>query len=143
MSDRSDELQKRRAERREAAQAAHDAQKDVDLEHVDALEEVLGAAQVKVIETDPLPGVAALVAIRCPSPSEIKRYRDRIRDGKNQGKDTQIAALQELGKACWAYPEIGSELGKATLEKFPGLDTQAGGVAVGLSIGREERLGKD
>ena len=74
----------RRAARKAAAAAAAEAQREIDLEAIDALETTIGDSNVATIEIAHVPGLPVLLAVRCPRPVEIKRYRDEIkprRDG--------------------------------------------------------------
>lgn len=115
------EIEKRRAERRQKHDEARDAQIVKDLEAIDALEEASGEPLHTATANGFHPGVAVKAAFCAPSPVQYKRYCDMV--GKAQQKNDPIErrkAQEMLASVCMVYPPEGDER-KAMLEAFPGV----------------------
>jgi hypothetical protein len=135
----------KRAARKAKAQEAADAQKAIDTEAIDAIEASLGDSAIKAIDIPFRAGLVSKVAVRCPSKPEINRYRDRVkpqRDRRNvEVPGDAAAAHEEIGAVCVVYPD--KEQFAKVCEVLPGLLGQCGMHAVALSVGEEEKAGKD
>lgn len=130
-------VEERRAARKQALAEERERQRETDLEAVDALEVELGDANVAIVEVPYVSGLVSLAAVRAPSAAEIKRYRNRV---KGQNADP-VAAAEELGMVCLAYPPTGEARAKL-LESRVGLLVQLGVVAIHLATGKETEEGK-
>ena len=76
-----------------------------DLEAIEALEtklahRIIPSNQVKQFT----PGYPVIVGVRPPSSGEYKRLMSKIGRAK-ENSDARTAALIELARACWMYPE--------------------------------------
>lgn len=116
----SEEIERRRNERRAAYDKARDEQTAKDLEAIDALESESGEPLHTMTSNSFKPGVSVKVAFRAPSGAEYKRYCDMV--GKAQQKNDAIErrkAQETLASSCLLYPV--DDARKAMLEAFPGL----------------------
>jgi hypothetical protein len=139
MSDVS-EIQARRDARKAAAKEEHEAQLALDLEAVDALEAERGDTNVAVVSIPHTSGLPTLFAVRTPSPAETKRYRARVKPGKEGEPGDYEGAAAEIGAVCLAYPE--REVYEQMVAARPGITTQAGLAALKLASGHAESEGK-
>jgi hypothetical protein len=131
----------RRAARKAKNKEAADAQKVIDLDAISELEESLGDASTKAIHVDHKPGLVTIALVRCPNKAEIKRYRDMTKTDKKGRPGDGAAAHELIGESCCVYPP--AEEFEKLCEAFPGLLGQCGMQAVALSVGEEEKAGKD
>ena len=127
------EIEARRAARKAALAEQESAQRAVDLEALDAAEVEYGDSNVCHMDVPYTPGMPTLVIARCPKPSEVKRYQDRVKPKAN-GKaspDAPMDAARELTAVVLVYPskEVFTEL----CEQRPSLDLQLGVEALGLA----------
>lgn len=130
-------IEARRAARKAELAKQRQVQLAIDLEAIDAIEVELGDSAVAILDVPYSPGLPAVLAVRCPRSSELKRYQHRLR-----GKDPDTAAAaEEIGAVCIVYPPAG-ELRTALLESRPGLTVQAGTSALGLATGKARDEGK-
>ena len=132
-----EDIQAKRAARKAKAEAERKAQYELDLEELDMLEEKHGDSNVGYVEVAYSPGLPTLAVVRTPAPSELKRYRDRVREKSKSadlGPDTGKAA-EELAAVCLVYPE--ADVFAGMLAARPGLGAQLGLVAIGLAVGDE------
>lgn len=141
MSTKLAEIEAKRAAYQAQCKRDADEQKATDLEAVFALECERGDSNVTVLEVPYTEGLPVLVAARCPSGPEMKRYRDRCKS-KNADRllgDT-VAAAEELAAVCRIYPDV------ETYEKIkaarPGVHAQLGTAAVTLASGKADSEGK-
>jgi hypothetical protein len=139
-----DVVQARRRARKDAARKADDDAFAADLEAIDALEESLGDANVDAVRVAYTPGLPAAAAVRCPTPVQFKRYRDRItprKDARNRDVEPDpYAAAEELAAVCLVYPD--KDVYKQMCAARPGLASQLGAAAVRLAVGAEADEGK-
>jgi hypothetical protein len=134
-----EDLERERAERKEALAEARKGQRLEDLTRVNELEIEHGDENVAVIDIDRYsPGIVTLGVVRCLRKAELKRYRDRIR-GDNVD---HAAAAEEAAGCALLYPPKDSELWRLTLELVPGVATRFGVAAVHLAAGIERAEGK-
>lgn len=134
---------------REAADAEREAeiaearaeQKLLDLDAIDALKASLGDSNVAIVDVPFTPGLPVLVAARCPSPAEVKRFQDKLvkRNAEDDMPDP-IAAAREVGAACRKYPD--DETWAKVLAARPGVLVQLGNEALKLAAGRTRAVGK-
>jgi hypothetical protein len=133
----------KRAERKELAQVAYDAQRAIDLEAVIALEDEHGPSRVKVINVGHTVGLPTLVVVKCAKPSYLKRYRQSIKTTKGGAAD--MAAINDAAEALAdqhiAYPD--AETYAKLREERPGIHAQAGLEAIHLAEGVAADEGKD
>ncbi len=134
----------KRAARKAALNPEYDAQRVTDIEAVDLLEQEHGDSNVKLINVPFSPGMPTCVACRVPNPNQMKRYRSRVKPGKdsrNRDKDIDYeGAAAELGESCRVYPD--KETFDRLCEARPGLLVQVGLRALELGTGEEEAEGK-
>jgi len=112
----------------------------VDLDAIDALKSELGHSNVAVVELPFTPGLPVLIAARCPTPAESKRFQDRLKEGAEGEKPDPIAAAREVGASCRKYPD--DETWARVLAARPGVLVQLGGEALKLVIGKTRAAGK-
>ena len=130
-------IEARRAARKAELAKQRQVQLAIDLEAIDAIEVELGDSAVAILDVPYSPGLPAVLAVRCPRSSELKRYQHRLK-----GKDPDTAAAaEEIGAVCIVYPPAG-ELRTALLDARPGLTVQAGTSALGLATGKARDEGK-
>jgi hypothetical protein len=129
-------IEEKRAARKAARQAELELQKAIDLEAIDALEVEHGDDNIAVLEVPFTPGSPIMVAARCPSSAEFKRYRARLKE-KNPDP---IKAAEELGTSCRVYPDATAF--ETLLAARAGILTQLGVAAVQLATGRAVEEGK-
>jgi len=132
----------KRAARKAALQAKRDEQRVIDLAAIDDLETEHGDNAVKVINVPYRDGMPTCVVARCAKPSELKRYRDRVKPKKSdQGHPPDyVSAGEEVADLCVVYPP--AETYARMRESYPGVHLQAGLAAVELAGGREADEGK-
>ena len=139
------EIEAKRAEKRKASEAAHDAQAAIDLVAIDALEDEHGFENVAVMALPFLEkGLPVRVAVKAPTQPLMKRYRDRLKPGRdrrnNEVPGDAALAHEELGGACLIYPS--PEVFAKLSEKRPALQGQLGVQAALLAAAKEESEGK-
>lgn len=134
------DLEASREKRKAALAEARAAQKLEDLKAIDALELELGDSNVCIVELPYTPGLPVLIAARCPSSTEVKRFQDRLRKGKDGDDPDPLAATREVGAACRKYPD--AETWAKVLEARPGALLQLGNEAMKLAAGRIRDAGK-
>lgn len=132
------ELERVRAERAKAADAAADAQRVTDLTAVLDLEEQHGASGVKVIRLPVSVGLPTLIVVRRASPGEAKRYRaQRMLDKKNRIDPGAInEAAEMVADNAVIYPDAETYL--RVRETFGGVHAQAGLEAIKLAEGKAD-----
>lgn len=134
-------VEKARAEKRGAFEAARDEQKAADLEAIMALEDELGASNVATVEVGFTPGLPVLLAVRCPVPVEVRRYQDRLKPKREGAKIDPTEPTIEIGHVCLVYPEAG-ELRDRSLAARPGAIVQLGTEALKMALGTAASEGK-
>ena len=132
-----EEIEARRAERREKNAQLCEAQRAIDLEAIDALEVQYGDSNIRVVEVPFTPGLPVLTAVRCPRPIEVKRYRATVAPDH---RANAAKAAEDLGAICLVYP-IG-DLKDQLIEARPGLLVGLGIESLGMSTGRAQDEGK-
>lgn len=137
-----EEIENRRAARKEQLQARYDAQYVIDLEVLDGLEVEHGDLNISRVNLELkryVPELPTMVICRTPSAIEMKRYTDRLKERKGQAADAQSAAC-ELGATCRLYPagEVYEQLEAAR----PGIRVQVGVEAANLAVGSTEAEAK-
>jgi hypothetical protein len=117
-----EEIEKRRAERRDGHEKARKEQEAIDLEAIDALEEARGEPLHTMTANRFTAGVPVIAAFRAPSLDEYKRFTDMA--GRAQDKKDSAArktALEMLAAACWEYPAKDADARTAMLAAVPGV----------------------
>lgn len=112
----------------------------VDLEAIEALKTELGHSNVATEEIPFTPGLPVLVAVRCPTPLEIKRFQGRMKKGPDGEDPDSIAAGQEMGAACRKYPD--DETWAKVLKARPGVVVALGVAALRLAGAVRKNAGK-
>lgn len=140
MSDRLADIEAKRAARRAEIEAARDEQKAADLEAIFEIEAEHGDTNVSHIQVAHVPGLPVLIAVRCPTPAELKRYRARCKPTSDGKMPDTVAAAEELAAACRVYPsaELYARIGEAR----PGAHVLAGFEALKLAGARAADEGK-
>jgi len=133
-------MEARRAARKAAAQAARDAQRAIDLAAINDLEIEHGDSNVATLEIPHTDGLPTMLAVKCPPPAYVKRYRDECRARKDGTPGDAIAAAEKLADAMLIYPD--AETYARVLEARAGVRVQLGVLAIGLAAGRAESEGK-
>jgi hypothetical protein len=117
-----EEIEKRRAERRQSHDTARAAQELADLEAIDALEAASGEPLHTMTANGFKAGVAVKAAFRAPSAIEYKRYCDMVGRAQQKGDaGARFKAQELLGEVCWVYPAPDSDGRKAMSDAFPGV----------------------
>jgi hypothetical protein len=127
---RIQEIEERRAKRKESIAKAREEQYAVDLEAVDKLEEELGADRLGVLHTPSfVAGLPTLVVVKTPSSSFFNRFRSMVR--KAGQKTVEIGTAKDLlADVCVAYPP--DEVYKRMKEEWPSIHDSVGIEAVRL-----------
>lgn len=136
-----DEIEKRRAARKEALAQLRDEQAATDLEALDALEEQHGEHAVVVTKLGRYkPGLPTLVVTRICRPEENKRWKSRLGIKGQDVKGDVLAAGEELARSCLLYPErpVFDEM----CSEFTGLITEVGGRTRAASDAKATEEGK-
>jgi hypothetical protein len=140
MSDRLAAIEKKRAEKAAKAAEARDEQKATDLEQITAYQDSNPRVVTALLETPHFEGLPVVVAVRCPSKIELKRYRDTVRNSP-EGKPVQnLEAAEALAGLTVVYPE--DETFEKMNELLPGLKGQAGMLSAKLAIAAQTAEGK-
>ncbi len=141
MSAKRDEIEARRAARQAQADTAREAQRDLDLEALDAAEVEHGHNGVVYVEVTHEPGLPTMIIGRLPEHNEMKRYRSKVRLAKADGKLPDFsAAYDEIAASCRVYPpqnEAGNALYERLIDRRSGAHTMLGRLCVDLAGGRE------
>jgi len=137
VEDRLAALDAKRTARRAVNGAAAKTQRLEDLEAIDAIEEALFDSNVAQIEVPYTPGLPVLVAVRCPKPVEMARYRSDVR-GHNGDNGDPVKAAERIGQICLVYPPKDDPRGEQLFAARSGLLVQVGTAALRLSSGRAE-----
>lgn len=117
-----EEIEKKRADRREKASEARAKQELVDMTAIDALEEARGESLHIMTANRYASGAPVKFAFRAPSALEYKRYKDQVNLAlQRSDAKARVAAQELLAGAVLEYPAQGSDLLKTTLDAFPGL----------------------
>lgn len=136
-----EELEKRAADRRDAAAKARQEQISKDMEAIDALE-ASGPLLIKVTARGHEPGVAVQCAFRMPTTLEYRRYSDTSTSAYQGKNSPNMRKAQELlADACFMYPAEGPERA-AMIDAFPGLRASAALALVTAVEGQAEDEGK-
>lgn len=115
-------------------------QKLLDLDAIEALELERGDSNVAVEEVLYTPGLPVLCAARCPTETEIKRYQQSLRKGRDGEEPDPIKAGQEVGAACRIYPD--DETWSKLLKARPGVLMALGLAALRLAGAVRREAGK-
>jgi hypothetical protein len=137
MTDTLQQIQERRAARKAALAELELEQRAIDLAAIDALEQEHGDGNIAIREVTYSEGLPVLAAVRCPTGVEMKRYKDRLREG---AKPDGIRAAEEVASSCIVYP-TGDDRAKL-LAARPALLTELGNAATSLASGRAVEEGK-
>jgi len=105
-----EEIEVRRAARKEGIAKARAEQYEKDLLEVDKLEVEYGDDRVGVLETSSfVAGLPTVVVVKTPAEEYFKRYRQKVRRARKQNGnlDTEAmgAAADELAECCVVYPD--------------------------------------
>jgi hypothetical protein len=136
-----EEIEAARAARRKLVAEATAVQLVVDLEAIDSAEEKYGPENVTTLRVPYVEGLPVVLAARTPTPAEVKRYRDRVRERPGKAPPDHVAANEELGTTCVVYPS--REVLARIAEARPTVVGQLGVMAIELGMGEAERRGKD
>ncbi len=140
---RLDAIEAKREARRAGSKTKSDEQKATDLEAIDVLEEEYGDSCIAILEVpyNPVSPMPVLCAVRCPKPSEMKRYRDQIKLNKKGHMGGTVVAASAIATVCRVYPD--KETYDKLCEDRPGIHVQMGTAALNLSAGTAEAEGKE
>jgi hypothetical protein len=130
-----------RAARKALLKEQYEAQREKDIEQLDALETEHGDSNVAYEDFAFIPGLPTLAVVRCPSEPELKRFRYKVKPVKGEVDAMQaIDASEELATCCIIYPD------KDTYARMkaakPGIHVRLGTAALGLVQGSIAEKGK-
>ena len=143
LNERRAALEQRRAARNTEHELGRQMQELEDLESIFELETEHGVSRIAKVRIPYTPGSPCVLAVRCPSPGEMKRYRDMsiaTRKGQVDPK-ASAAAAESLATACLVYPS--EEVYGKIREDRPGVHVMMGVAAAQLALGEIEEEGKD
>lgn len=140
MSSRLDAIEAKRNARKAETDAAADDQRATDLEAIDALETEHGDSNVAVLRVPFTAGLPTLVAVRCPAPVELKRFRALVKPPKDGKPVDYVPPTEQLASTCLVYPD--KETFAKLCEARPGLHMQLGTSALKLGTAEEDAQGK-
>lgn len=126
-TDKLKEIEERRAARAARTDAAQAEQDVIDLEALDAAEELYGHRRVATVTIPFKEGLPRTLVVRTPAPREHKRFND-LRE-KQERK-----AVEFLTDDCVVYPA--GDARNAVWEANPGARENCAVVAVKLAQGR-------
>ncbi len=131
-----EQIEAERKARKEALQAQADAQREVDLEALNAAEIERGDTSVCYIDVPYTPGLPTMAVARMPNPAELKRYRAGLKvvPGEKLDIGSGNDAAATLGGAVCIYPD--QDLFAKMCEARPDLKSQLGSRAVKLAQGK-------
>lgn len=136
-----EEIEQRRAARQVEVDKAREAQRDLDLEALDASEVAHGHNGVVYVEIAHEPGLPTMIIGRLPEHNEMKRYRSQTRLVKADGKVPDFsAAYDAVASSCRVYPPqdaAGNALYERVVDKRSGAHTMLGRLCVELAGGKE------
>jgi hypothetical protein len=133
--------EERRAARKAETRAAYEAARAADIDAITDLEIEHGDSNVGVINLPFLAGLPTCVAVRCPKPAELKRFRVRVTPKHEKDRPDAAEAAAELAATCRIYP-ADKDVYERLCAARPGLASQLGGKAVELATGNAEAEGK-
>lgn len=125
-----EEIEERRAKRKEGIAKARAEQYAKDLEHVDRLEAELGDDRVRILSTTSfVAGLPTLVVVKTPSVAHFSRFRQMVRNAGQ--KNAKIGEAKDLlASTCVAYPD--EETYKRMCEEWPSIHDNVGIEAISL-----------
>jgi hypothetical protein len=132
-------LAARKAEVAELEEANDEAKAEQELEDLEAIEKLRvehGRSNVAVVEVPFTPGLPVLIATRCATPVEVKKFQDRLREDKPD----HAAAAREVGAVCRVYPD--ADTWANLIAARPIVAVQAGTAALTLASGKIREAGK-
>jgi len=125
-----EEIEERRAKRKEAIEKARGAQYEKDLEEVDKLEIEHGDDRVGVLKMPSfVTGLPTLVVVKTPAAAQFNRFRTRVRKAA-QNTEAIGAAKDELAQSCLAYPDAATY--ERMREAWPSIHDNVGLEAIRL-----------
>lgn len=130
-----------RAIKRERLAEAAAEQRLADLEALETCEAEHGDSRVARIDVPHTPGLPTMIAVRCATEAELKRFRFRCKPGKDGEAADTAAAAEEIADNCLVYPKDASLYARLRAER-PGIHAQAGAAAVSLAVGKQVDEGK-
>jgi hypothetical protein len=132
-----EEIEERRAKRKEAIAKAREEQYAKDLEHIDRLEQEFGDDRVTVLSMPSfIAGLPTVVVVKTPLSSIFNRFRSQVRAAGQ--KTIAIGAAKDLlASCCVAYPD--EETYKRMCEEWPSIHDNVGIEAIRMG----EAQGKD
>jgi hypothetical protein len=125
-----EEIEERRAKRKEATAKARAEQYEKDLEEVDKIEAQLGDDHVKILHTPSfVAGLPTLVVVKMPTSSLFNRFRQQVRKA---GQKTEAIgnAKDMLAAECVVYPA--KDVYERMREEWPSIHDSVGIEAIQL-----------
>lgn len=135
------QIEAKRAARKAQIDDARNEQRATDLEAIDAIEAERGDSNVVMLEVPYSPGMVTLVAARCPSEAEVKRYRAMVKPDRQGRAGDAVAAAELLASVTRVYPD--EDAYAVVRAARPAIHAQLGAMALTLAIGKAEEEGKD
>jgi hypothetical protein len=114
-----------------------------DLEAIFELEEEFGVRGVEKVKTEYTKGLPMYLAVRCPTPAEIKRFRDRTKPDARGNVPNVAKHVDELAVSCMLYPKPDSEEFAEICRVRPAVLSICGRAAAELAAGEIANEGKD
>lgn len=135
-----EELQAKRAARKAEAAKARDAQYEIDLAALDALECEHGDDRVRALELPAhITGLPVMVVVACPSKDYYKKFQDMVRRAKGDLTKTAPAS-EQLADVCIVYPA--KDVYTQLRAEFPGIHDQVANAAADLARAKDDAEGK-
>lgn len=126
-----EEIEARRAQKRDETEAKRLAQHTIDMAAYADLEDQFGASYVARLAVPYAPGMVTFAVCKAPSDAHVKRYKERCKP--RAGKDVDFyAAADEIAASCRIYPVAPDEY-KALCDARPGIHTRLGLEALKLA----------
>jgi hypothetical protein len=138
-----EEIEVRRAARKEGIAKARREQYEKDIVEVDKLEVEFGDDRVSVLETSSfVQGLPTVVVVKTPAEDYFKRYRHKARKARKQNGTVDTLAMgdaaDELAECCIVYPADKETYARMKTE-WPSIHDNA--IAEAVRLG--EAKGKD
>lgn len=136
---RIEEIEARRAARREAEEKAKAAQYESDLEELEKAEAAYGCSSVAFLKVDFVPGLPTMVVIRRPDAEYVKRFNQKAMAASGK-PHLGGAAIEELADSCVVYPK--PDVYQKMCETFGSLKLSVGARAVKMNEAHAVEAGK-
>jgi broad-specificity NMP kinase len=137
-----EEIEARRAARKEGIAKARREQYEKDIVEVDKLEVEHGDDRVSVLETSSfVAGLPTVVVVKTPQDEYFRRYRQKARRARKQNGNVDTVAMgdaaDELAECCVVYPDD-KEVYTRMKKEWPSIHDNAIKEAIRLGEAKEK-----